>query len=67
MATPNDPARLSVGPFTTAQRQRLEALTAAKMLLHERQWVEGRGWYDATPPLDALLSLADYIATGARS
>ena len=36
MATPNDPARLRVGPFTAAQRQRLEALTAATMLVKGR-------------------------------
>lgn len=66
MATANDQTRLSVAPFTTPQRQRLEALTAAKMLLNERRFVEGRGWQDATPPISNLLDLADYIVTGTR-
>ena len=65
MATSTDPARLSVAPFTAPQRQRLEALTAAKMLLKEQHWVGGHQTL-VLPPLEALLDVADYIVTGQR-
>lgn len=66
MATPNDPTRLSVGPFTAAQRQRLEALTAAKMLVKGRTTRYQDPWRVVEDPalLSDLLEVADYIATG---
>lgn len=63
MATPTDPARLSVGPLTAPQRQRLEALTAAKMLLNTTEWING---HNERRPLHVpeLLDVAQWIMTG---
>lgn len=58
MATAHDPARLSPTPFTAAQRQRLEACTAAKMLLRPS------GIGSDRVDVEDLLRVADFIATG---
>lgn len=56
MATSVSATRLSVGPFTAPQRQRLEALTAAVELFGRPRMED----------VHRYLDIAEYIETGER-